>query len=220
MSEEKHRGTRRQESAAETRRLVLGAALQEFTRSGYTRCTAADIARAAGVSVATVYTSVGPKPDLLEALVREGIQSAHVAEALERVAGADSGHDVLHAIANGTGATWQERADVITVLLGSAAAEPRGALLLAEAQTAYRSALDRAAERLVELSALRPGIDAAQASVALWFYFGLHSWPRLVDEAGWSWQEAESWLLTAAARTLLPEPTAVPRRSHDRGTTD
>ena len=63
-----YRSTVRTEQAAATRRAVLTAARELFTTTGYAGTTVADIARLAGVSVDTVYTSVGRKPELLLAV--------------------------------------------------------------------------------------------------------------------------------------------------------
>ncbi|WP_022926914.1 TetR/AcrR family transcriptional regulator [Patulibacter americanus] len=197
------RGTRRAQAAAETRRLVLAAALGEFRRSGYARATANDIAAAAGVSVATVYTSVGGKPDLLETLVREGVADTRVRETLEAVAQATSGAAVLRAAAHGTRTVTESQEDIVAVLLDSASAEPRIGALLVEVRAAYRGALDTCATRLVELDVLRDGVGAQEASAALWFLFGLGSWPRLTEDIGWSYDRAEEWLVSAAEAALL-----------------
>ena len=63
-----YRSTVRTQQAAATRRAVLDAARELFTTTGYAGTTVADIARLAGVSVDTVYTSVGRKPELLLAV--------------------------------------------------------------------------------------------------------------------------------------------------------
>ena len=59
-----YRSPRRQEQAAATRRSVLRAARDLFTRDGYAATTVTAIAAAAGVSLDTVYASVGRKPEL------------------------------------------------------------------------------------------------------------------------------------------------------------
>ena len=63
-----YRSPVRAEQAAATRRAVLLAARELFTTTGYAATTVADVARLAGVSVDTVYTSVGRKPELLLAV--------------------------------------------------------------------------------------------------------------------------------------------------------
>lgn len=206
MAGERPRGTRREQSSDETRRLILEAALQEFSRSGYAGTTAADIAAAAGVSVATVYTSVGTKPVLLETLVRAGVQDAQVEQTLAAVAVASSGWEVLEAVAHGTRTTQEAYQAVIRLLLDNPRAEPGVTALMQEVHVAYRAALDACVRRLEELGALRPGTTADQARAAFWLLFGLHAWPGLTRDLGWDFDAAEAWLLAAAERSLLPEP--------------
>jgi AcrR family transcriptional regulator len=63
-----YRSARREEQAAATRRAVLHAARDLFTRKGYPDTTVAEVARRAKVSVDTLYASVGRKPQLLLAV--------------------------------------------------------------------------------------------------------------------------------------------------------
>ena len=63
-----YRSTVRSAQADATRQAVLVAARELFTNKGFARTTVADVARLAGVSVDTVYNSVGRKPELLLAV--------------------------------------------------------------------------------------------------------------------------------------------------------
>ena len=71
-----YRSPRRQEQAAATRRSVLRAARDLFTRDGYAATTVTAIAAAAGVSLDTVYASVGRKPELLLAVIDQVLASS------------------------------------------------------------------------------------------------------------------------------------------------
>lgn len=64
----RYRSTRRREQAEATRRAVLEAARELFGTAGYPDTAVAEVARRAGVSVDTVYASVGRKPQLLLAV--------------------------------------------------------------------------------------------------------------------------------------------------------
>jgi AcrR family transcriptional regulator len=64
----KYDATARRAAAERTRRRVLSAAHHFFTGRGYAETSVAQIARRARVSVDTVYTSVGRKPQLLLAV--------------------------------------------------------------------------------------------------------------------------------------------------------
>jgi AcrR family transcriptional regulator len=198
-------GSRRAQSAAQTRELILRAALEHFTRDGYARATVNDIAKSAGVVVATVYTSVGGKPVLLEQLVREGVERDVVARTLERVALATTGRQVVDLIAAGTRESHRVDRDVVALLLNTAGLEPVARQLLAEVTTAYRSALAVAATRMSEIGALAEGVDVARATDVLWYFFGLHGRVRLLSGAEWSDDDASAWLAETAARALVTD---------------
>lgn len=197
------RGTRRAQAAAETRELILRAARDRLAAQGYAGTTLNDIAAAAGVAVATVYTSVGGKPMLLEELVRRSVEGATVVDTMRLVESAGSGADIVRAIAGGTGSTYHRDKDLITLLLDGATHEPVAQRLLTEAVDDYQKALAYAAERLDELDALAEGVDRTRARDVLWYFFGLYSWPHLIRDSAWSWEEASEWLYATAERALL-----------------
>ena len=64
-----YRSPQRRERAAATRLSVLAAARDLFQAKGYAATTVADVARRAGVSVDTVYASVGRKPELVLSVI-------------------------------------------------------------------------------------------------------------------------------------------------------
>ncbi len=64
-----YRSPHRREQAAATRSSVLTAARELLQNNGYAATSVADIARLAGVSVDTVYASVGRKPQIVLAVI-------------------------------------------------------------------------------------------------------------------------------------------------------
>ena len=70
--------SRRRAAAEQTRLAVLRAARDLFVARGYAGTAVADIARAAGVSVDTLYASVGRKPQLLLAVHDMGLAGGDV----------------------------------------------------------------------------------------------------------------------------------------------
>ncbi|WP_033337680.1 TetR/AcrR family transcriptional regulator [Catenuloplanes japonicus] len=195
--------SRRAQSAEHTRVLILRAALERFTADGYAKATVNDIARAAGVVVATVYTSVGGKPVLLEQLVRQGVEDTEVERTTAAILAAGTGREVIDLLADGTGLTYRRHEAVIGLLLDTAAYEPFARRLLAAGNRAYREALAVAARRLAALDALADGVDVDRATDVLWYLFGIHSWPRLLRDATWTGPEADAWLRETAALRLL-----------------
>jgi hypothetical protein len=64
------------------------------------------------------------------------------------------------------------------------------------------------AQRLNDLGALRPGISPGRGADMLRFFFGPSAWCTLVGDRGWTFDQAEQWLLGAACRDLLKEPAS------------
>jgi AcrR family transcriptional regulator len=78
-----YRSPVRQQQAAATRRAVLRAARELFTRDGYAATTVTAIAAAAGVSLDTVYASAGRKPELVLAVIDQVLGSSDEPVGLE-----------------------------------------------------------------------------------------------------------------------------------------
>lgn len=200
---ERRTATRRQDSAAETRRLLLDAAQELFTARGYRETSIADIASAAGVAVATVYTSVGGKPALLQSLLSSGVETPETSEAMDEVAHCSDAEEVIDLAAHGTRLIVERHKAMIDLIECTRRAEPVASEAAAQATATFRTALRVAAEQLSALDSLRRDAGVDRAADVMWYFFGLESWTRLVDDCGWSWSEAEDFLTDAAKRSLL-----------------
>src|SRR5215204_525255 len=71
-----YNASRRKEAAATTRRSIAAAARELFLEKGYVATTMPSIAKAAGVSLDTVYASAGAKPVLFRHLIETAISGA------------------------------------------------------------------------------------------------------------------------------------------------
>jgi AcrR family transcriptional regulator len=197
---------RRDDAAAATRRAILTGARDMFIQSGYEAVTVSDIAKAAQVAVPTVYSSTGGKAAILAALVQQAIDDPNVDETLTAVAAADDPRRVVDLIAEGTRRTHERHWDTLYGLLQHAQSEPAAREVQDAGIAAYLDALARAAEQLVTLKGLAPGIDRTQALDLLWFYFGQPAWFTLVGTRGWTFDRAQDWLTRVARRELLRDP--------------
>ena len=210
-----YRSLLRTEQAAATRRSVLTAARELFTTTGYAGTTVADIARLAGVSVDTVYTSVGRKPELLLAVHDMALGGGDEPVAAE-------GRDYVAAIRAAHGA--REKLEAYAVALGerlpSVVPLAESLQVAAERDPACRAALEglgarRATNMLrmaVELRAtgeVRPDLTDEQVAHLLWttnsaaFY-------RLATSGGRGPRGYAAMVLDLWTRTLLARgaPTA------------
>jgi AcrR family transcriptional regulator len=194
--------TNRARAAEETRAAILRAAGELFTELGYTRATVAGIAERAQVALNTVYTSVGGKPALIEALARQSSEDARIDSAMAATLAATDGREILRITARGTGEVTRRQSAVLRVLVDNAASDPAVAAAAELATNRYRERVARVAAHLVEVGAVHVGV--ARCEQILWFYFGTTAWASVRD-FGWDWADAADWLGDQAAAALLTE---------------
>jgi AcrR family transcriptional regulator len=196
---------RRQEYAAATRDAIIQAARELYAQQGFFATKVEDIAAQARVAPATVYTSVGGKHAVLMVLMQQLASWEPRERALARIADASTSHDVLAALAQGTRSTREKWADVQRVITETAPHDTAASTVHTERIKRYRTALDAVVDRLAILEG--PAFDRGRAAAILWFYFGPSSYLPLHDDLGWSYKEAETWLLAECERALNLEKT-------------
>jgi AcrR family transcriptional regulator len=193
---------RRAQAAAATREAILNAARDLFAAQGYSRTTVGQIAQAAQVAANTVYTSVGGKPQLLQAIMDDGSADPAGAETLAAVARATNPAEVIRLTAAGVRRVNERHAQGIGILLENAKDDRAAAEIHRVAVRRFRQSLDQCASRLEELGALE-STEPRGASDVFWYLFGFMSWRTLITDLGWSWDEAERWLAQRAVDVLL-----------------
>jgi AcrR family transcriptional regulator len=202
----RYRSPRREDAAAATREAILSRARDLFLTRGYAATTVPEIARAARVATQTVYASTGGKAALFAELLRPAINDPTAADAMTAARQASDPEQVL-ALCASAARHGQER--YWEIMHGLARRPPEDELAqqaIANVAAKCMQALTVIAQRLNELGALRPGISPGPAADMLWFYFGPNAWYSLVGDRGWTFDQAEQWLLEAARRDLLREP--------------
>ena len=156
---------------------------------------------------ATVYAVTGGKYGLLTELIRIWTTypiiettTTHMLEMADPVA-------IIRELAAGSRRMREQYADIIRLMLYTAPHDEALACALKTATSIY--AFIPIAERLLQLGALRPGIDIAGAVDLFWFYFGYTSYFTLHDDNGWSYERAEHRLAERACRDLLVNPSVL-----------
>ena len=199
--------SRRQAQAQENRAAIVRSARDLFLEQGYGRTTVGDIARAAGVSVETVYAAFGNKATLLH-------------KAWDITVGGDDQDIVFH-----------ERPEVVAIrsepdlakrLMLHAAFATKTALRIAPFQLMVQSAAGAdpaAAAMLEEMGRQRlVGMTVMASEVAktgqlavpeeecrdvLWSMTDGMLWHRLVNERGWSNERFAEWMGTVWVQLLV-----------------
>ena len=194
----------RQRQAAATRLRVTRAARRVFTTRGYSPATIAEVAKAAGVAVPTVYKLYRSKRGLLAAVI-EGWRSEFVPAGFEAVPA-----DPAAALAFWAATIrrqWQNGLDIAALLAGAAAAEPEVADELS-ARMKVRDAWVRRVAEIIEPN-LAPGLTPAQAAALLSALALPELYRELVIVRGWTPDAYQGWLERTLTSQLLA--TSQPR---------
>ncbi|HEY3753144.1 MAG TPA: helix-turn-helix domain-containing protein [Pseudonocardiaceae bacterium] len=196
-----HRSSGRQDDDVATRTAILDAASALFVERGYLATTIDDIAIAARVEAGTVYSTVGGKPQLLEAVVERFSDDPRLGRAVDEYTELIDPYAIVRdAVRTNRFATeaFADFYDLIhrTVQLDTAVASGAEA-----AEQRLRRSLHLVALRLNELEALRVPVSEAVDMFA--YFLGHLSWRRLVVDFGWSYDDAEAWLADRIGEAML-----------------
>ncbi|HVT77651.1 MAG TPA: TetR family transcriptional regulator [Acidimicrobiales bacterium] len=205
----KYDATGRQEQARATRRAVLAVAHEMFVEDGYAATTMSAVAAAAGVSVETIYKTIGKKPALAKACFDVAIAGddedipVRERESLLRVRNATDPHDKLRLYGEHM-ITTMRRVGAILLAVRAAAATDVGARQVWEELQAERlRGMTMMAESLKRIKALRKGVSVDHARDVLWLHNSVELWDLLVNERGWSFEAYGTFLGQQLIAALL-----------------
>jgi AcrR family transcriptional regulator len=183
---------RRLAHAQQTRAAIAEAARELFTAQGWAATTVRDVARAAGVSVPTVYAAYQNKTGLVRALADAADLSAHLPRML----------DELAAMAAYDRRLFERAGDLIALVREAGRTEP-------ELAAAYGHARRQADQTRVQVfsswpaGTLRPGLDVPGAVDVYAALCNIDVYATLTVERAWSPERVERWWGEALARELL-----------------
>lgn len=194
----RYRSTRRDEQARETRLRIIRAARELFVTKGYGRTTLAEIARAGGVAVETVYAAFGNKATLLRQIWyvdargdEEDIALFDRAEMQTILDEPDLATRIRRHAAFVT-ATNRRMGPLTAALEGAAASEPAAADMLAEFSKRRLDATNKYARAAAATGRL--AVSQAECRDVLFSTMDGTLWRRLVVERGWSDERYAEWL--------------------------
>jgi AcrR family transcriptional regulator len=200
----------RKAQAATTRRSIIDAASALFIERGYVATSIEAIAEAAGVSRATVFTSVGGKKALLKkaydvALVGDDepipfpLRPASLAVRAEP--------DPQRFLVGYTGLVVDintRLAPIYEAVRGAASADPEVRDVFEAIGTERRIGAGNVVTGLLGKGArLREGLDAEGAADILWVLIDAGLFHLLVHQCGWTPERFQAWLAETIQRQLL-----------------
>lgn len=198
--------SRRQERARQQREVTLARAREAFLARGYTATTVESIARAAGVSAATVYKTYGGKAGLVRDLCAQALAGAGPVPAEQR-SDALRVTDDPRTVIEGWGALVAEvspRVSPLFLLLRAAAeTDHDAAALYAELSQARLGRMADNARHLARRGHLRVNVTAAQARDILWLCSSAELYDLLVQQRGWTPQQLGAFAVDTITATLL-----------------
>ena len=199
----------RKEAAKVTRQSIVDAARSVFVEKGYAAATMPAIAQAAGVSLDTVYATVGKKPALFRLLIEMAISGADgevPAEEREYVRAIRAEADApgkLRIYAAALCSIQERLAPLFRVLQGAAALDPELAALWQSISQRRAKNMRLFAADLAATGRVRADLSVAKAADVIWTMNSPEFYLLLVEERGWLPKEFEDWLVDAWMRLLL-----------------
>lgn len=196
--------------AAANRAAVLDAGREVLVEKGYGGTTMAAIARAAGVSVETVYKGFGTKRELVWQILGTAVVGDDDPVALlERpdmraALQAGSGAAVLTAFAEGSVAVMTRIGPLVgTLLVAGRGGDPELREIADEANRRRLADFTAVVEAVAATGDLHPDLDVARATDTLWSVGSPEVYVQLTDDRGWSDDEYRAWLVRTAHALLL-----------------
>jgi AcrR family transcriptional regulator len=196
----------------ETRRKVAEAAARLFVEQGYAETTLQAVADAAGVHVQTIYQAFGNKISVLAEAAAVLVAGPHEdaktppperAWVAELLAEPDPVRQ-LALYARDMRAVSERYMGLLDVIRATAAAAPDVSTFLTEAERGRYDGPRHIAAVLAERGALKPGLTAERAADIMYAVTTYDVFRSLVQDRGWSGQEAEAWAAETLAALLLP----------------
>jgi AcrR family transcriptional regulator len=184
--------SRRQARAAEAQAAILRAARDAFLTDGYAATTVPGVAKAASVSVETVYKAFGNKAGLVKAVFDVAIVGDDEPIPLmqrELIAQIEAESDPRKKFER-YGAHLAEiasRTQPIVLVVRAAAVTDEGAAAVWDQLQAERlMGMTAFAGHLHDAGCLRDGVSKIEARDVLWTYNSVEVWDLLVNQRGWA----------------------------------
>ncbi|MEV4620321.1 helix-turn-helix domain-containing protein [Asanoa sp. NPDC049573] len=199
---------RRAEKARETRTRMLDAARELFVAQGYGATTLADVAKAAGVAVQTIYFTFNNKRSLLKELVDVTIAGDDEPVAtMDRqwfrdAVAAPTAVEHLRGQVAGSRAVLDRIAPIMSMVGVAAASDPEVAAIWPRDVDPRFTVLSTSALSLVDKPGARSGVSAAEAADRLYGILSPELYLVFVRDRGWSPERYEQWAFETLRQQL------------------
>ena len=200
----------RRERARRNRDDILANARTLFLELGYAGTTMSAVAERGGVSVETIYKSIGNKPEVLKAVLDAAIVGDYEpVPMLERTLVArmraePDPRKLLALYGEHVVESWPRQVPVQLIARTAASAEPTAHDLWQAIQTERLLGMGVFAQDLADRGFLRPELTVEEARDVLWTLTSPEQYEILVLQRGWPMERVARFVVDAMAGTLLP----------------
>jgi AcrR family transcriptional regulator len=204
-----YRSPRREQQARQTRRAVLATAKDMLLADGYSATTIPAVARAAEVSVETVYKLFGNKPGVAKAVYDVAIvgddEPVPMTERdlVRRIRAEPDPKGKLLEYGEHIADVSGRVCPILLMIRDAAASDPGAAGLWATAQQERLIGMGYFAKHLREEGHLRSGVSEREARDVLWAYNSTELWDLLVRQRAWSLSRYGRWMGRQLVAALL-----------------
>jgi AcrR family transcriptional regulator len=197
--------------AQSTREVIIAAATRLFVEQGYAATSIEEVAAAAGVSRATVFTSVGGKPTLLKSALDVAIVGDDEPVALpERprsvaIRAEPDPRRYLTLYAELVTEMGSRLAGIYEAVRGAAGADPDARALWESHLAQRRQGAANVVGDVLGKGQLRQGLDREAAADIVWLLNDPGLYNLLVRRRGWKPDHYSGWLGETMIHQLLPD---------------
>jgi AcrR family transcriptional regulator len=208
--------------AQSTRAAVIAAAGRLYAQQGYASTSIDEIAAAAGVSRATVFTSVGGKATLLKTALDVAIVGDDEPVPLperprsKAIRAESDPRKYLALYAELVTEMDGRMAGIHEALRGAAGVDPEARALWESHLAQHRQGAANVVADLMRKGVLKKGLDPVAAADIVWL-LGPGTYNMLVNRRGWSPGQFQTWLTETFIGQLLPPAPARPAASRTSG---
>jgi AcrR family transcriptional regulator len=201
--------TVRAERAARTRQNILQAARELISEKGYVAATMREVAVRAGVSLDTVYASVGRKPALFRLLIEtalsggDGPVEAEQRDYVAAIRAAATAAEKMDIYAGALRGIQERLAPLVITLRSAATVDSDLRQVWDEIQARRAKNMGQFTQDLAATNELRDDTTLDKIADVIWATSSPEVYAMLTNQRGWASDDYERWLADSWKRTLL-----------------
>jgi AcrR family transcriptional regulator len=206
----RYNATSRRDQALRNREAILRHAHRLFVQHGYLGTTMAAIAADAGVSVETIYKSIGNKPAVLKAVLDVAIVGDHAAVPMlarplvAQLRAEPDPRKVFVRYGQHVAESWPRQVPLQLLLRTAATVDGEAQALWQTVQNERLAGMSAFANDLAQRGTLRADLSVDEARDILWALTAPEQYEVLVVQRGWPMHKVAAFITDAMIGTLLP----------------